>query len=148
MDWENEALMAAQALGAAVLGGLVGSEREQGGRAAGIRTYATVCLGACVFSLVSTHLPGIADQGRISAQVVSGIGFIGAGVIMREQGRVIGLTTAATLWATAAIGVAIAYKMYVLGVLTAVIIFGLLALNRFPGWSRLTSSKEQPPKQD
>ena len=141
MDWKTEALMAAQAILAAFLGGLIGWEREQHGREAGIRTYAAVCLGACVFGLVSSHVPGLGDRTRIAAQVVSGVGFLGAGVILRDQGRVTGLTTAGTLWATAAVGLAIAFGMYALGVLTALIIFGLLALHHCPGWARLKSKQ-------
>jgi len=137
MDWKTELLMAAQAILAALLGGLIGWEREQHGREAGIRTYAAVCLGACVFALVSAHVSGVGDKTRIAAQVVSGVGFLGAGVILRDQGRVTGLTTAGTLWATAAVGLAIAFSMYALGILTALIIFGLLALHHCPGWMRL-----------
>lgn len=137
MDWKTEAIMAGQAILAAFLGGLIGWEREQHGREAGIRTYAAVCLGACVFALVSSHVPGLGDKTRIAAQVVSGVGFLGAGVIMRDQGRVTGLTTAGTLWATAAVGLAIAFNMLVLGILTALIIFGLLALHHCPGWMKL-----------
>ena len=150
MDWIIEALMAAQAILAALLGGVIGWERERHGREAGIRTYAAVCLGACVFGLVSAHVPGLGDKTRIAAQVVSGVGFLGAGVILRDQGRITGLTTAGTLWATAAVGLAIAFGMYALGILTALIIFGLLALHHCPGWARLkgkladSDTKEEP----
>jgi putative Mg2+ transporter-C (MgtC) family protein len=91
--------MAVQAIVAALLGGFIGWERERHGREAGIRTYAAVSLGACLFGLVSTHLSEIGDKARIAAQVVSGVGFLGAGVILRDAGQVTGLTTAATLWA-------------------------------------------------
>lgn len=139
--------MAAQAILAAFLGGLIGWEREQHGREAGIRTYAAVCLGACVFGLVSSHVPGLGDKTRIAAQVVSGVGFIGAGVILRDQGRVTGLTTAGTLWATAAVGLAIAFNMFALGILTALIIFGLLALHHCPGWARLKAKASHATKE-
>ncbi len=144
MDWKTEAMMAGQALVAAVLGGFIGWDRQQQGREAGIRTYAAVSLGACVFGLVSEHVPGFGDKGRIAAQIVSGVGFLGAGVILRERGHVTGLTTAATLWATSAVGLAIAFDMYALGVLTALIVFGLLALQKLPGWSR----KAGPPRRE
>lgn len=137
MDWNTEALMALRALIAALLGALIGWEREQHGREAGIRTYAAVSLGACVFGLVSAHVTGATDPTRIAAGVVTGVGFLGAGVILREQGRIAGLTTAATIWATASVGLAIAYGMYVLGMLTAVVIFGLLALHHLPAWHRV-----------
>lgn len=133
--------MAIQAVVAAFLGGFVGWERERHGREAGIRTYAAVSLGACIFGLVSTHLSETGDKARIAAQVVSGVGFLGAGVILREGGQVTGLTTAATLWATAAVGLAIAFQMYALGILTAIIIYVLLALHHFPGWQRIKSKQ-------
>lgn len=139
MDWNAEALMALRALIAALLGAVVGWERERHGREAGVRTYAAVSLGACVFGLVSAHVTGASDPTRIAAGVVTGVGFLGAGVIMREQGRVAGLTTAATVWATAGVGLAVAYGMYMLGALTAAIIFGLLALHHLPAWHRLKS---------
>lgn len=148
MDWKTELMMAGQAILAAFLGGLIGWEREQHGREAGIRTYAAVCLGACVFGLVSSHVPGLGDKTRIAAQVVSGVGFLGAGVILRDQGRVTGLTTAGTLWATAAVGLAVAFSMYALGILTALIIFGLLALHHCPGWARLKAKAPHSTKED
>lgn len=136
MDWNTELLMALRALIAALLGAFIGWERERHGREAGIRTYAAVSLGACVFGLVSAHVTGVTDPTRIAAGVVTGVGFLGAGVILREQGRVAGLTTAATIWATASVGLGIAYGMYLLGALTALIIFGLLALHHLPAWHR------------
>jgi len=137
MDWEIETLMALRAVAAALLGAFIGWEREQHGREGGVRTYAAVSLGACVFGLVSAHVIGASDPTRIAAGVVTGVGFLGAGVILREQGRVAGLTTAATIWATASVGLAIAYGMYLLGTLTALIIFGLLALHHLPVWHKI-----------
>ena len=146
MDWEIEALMALRALIAALLGAFIAWEREQHGREAGVRTYAAVSLGACVFGLVSAHVVGASDPTRIAAGVVTGVGFLGAGVILREQGRVAGLTTAATIWATASVGLAIAYGMYLLGTLTALIIFGLLALHHLPAWHKINGkAKRRPP---
>lgn len=139
MDWDLETLMALRAVLAAILGGLVGFEREQHGQDAGIRTYAAVSLGACVFGLVSMHAMGKAVDVRIAAQVVSGVGFLGAGVIMRDQGRTTGLTTAATLWTSASIGLSMAFGMYVLSTLTAVITFLLLAVHHIPGWDKVAS---------
>lgn len=139
MDWSTEGLMALRAVLAALLGAIIGWEREQHGREAGIRTYAAVSLGACVFGLVSAHVTGATDPTRIAAGVVTGVGFLGAGVILHEQGRVAGLTTAATVWATASVGLAVAYGMYLLSALTAATIFGLLALHHLPAWRRLKS---------
>jgi len=137
MEWEVEALMALRALTAALFGAFIGWDREEHGRDAGIRTYAAVSLGACVFGLVSAHVSDIGDPTRIAAGVVTGVGFLGAGVILHDRGRVAGLTTAATIWATASVGLAIAYGMYMLGVLTALIIFGLLALHHLPAWHKI-----------
>lgn len=142
MDWGTEILMVARTLLAAVLGGLIGFERERHGRDVGIRTYGAVALGACVFGLVSSHAAGAADPTRIAAQVVTGVGFLGAGVILHEQGRIAGLTTAATIWATASVGLAIAYGMYLLGLLTAAIVFALLALHDLPSWGRLGKTND------
>lgn len=139
MDWNVEALMALRAVLAALLGGLVGFERERHGQDAGIRTYGAVSLGACVFGLVSTHALGGAIDVRIAAQVVSGVGFLGAGVIMREHGRTTGLTTAATLWTSASIGLSMAFGMYVLSTLTAAITFCLLAIHHVPGWNNVSN---------
>lgn len=144
MDWKSEALMALRAVLALLLGGLVGWEREWHGREAGIRTYGAVSLGACVFALLSNHITTGNNPHVIAAGVVTGIGFLGAGVIMRGQGGVIGLTTAATLWATASIGMAAGYGMYTLSVLVAVLVFGLLVLHHISAWGRLKKSQARP----
>jgi len=125
MSWQQDAFLAFRVLIAAVLGGLVGWQREHMGIEAGVRTFAAVSLGACVFGLISQIYDG---DTRISAQVVTGIGFLGAGVIVRGRGHVHGLTTAAALWATASVGLAVAYGRLVLGALVAVILFVLLAI--------------------
>lgn len=103
---------------ATALGGLIGLERELSGKPAGLRTNILICIGATLLMDVSrvvagTATVGPADPGRIAAQVVSGIGFIGAGTILFARGSVVGLTTAATLWVVAAIGLAIGADMYV-----------------------------------
>lgn len=130
MDWNTEIMMAARVIIAAILGALIGWEREAHGHEAGVRTYAAVALGACTFGLISSHADSGADPTRIAAQVVTGIGFLGAGVILRDRGHVTGLTTAATLWATAAVGLALVYGLYILGGLNTVIILGVLSIRR------------------
>ena len=101
-----------------VLGGLIGLEREAHGRAAGLRTHILVCLGSCLIMFTSMHLyevyKGLAqvDPARIAAQVVSGIGFLGAGTILRFRASVRGLTTAASLWTVAGLGLAIGSGFY------------------------------------
>ena len=136
MDFATELLYFARLLLAAILGGLIGWERERCNSDAGIRTYMATSMGACAFSLISLHAGG--DTTRIAAQVVSGIGFIGAGVIFRERAGVAGLTTAATLWATAAVGMASAFGMYLLAVLSSLLLLGTLCLQYFPGWKKIS----------
>jgi len=92
---------------AVTLGGIIGFEREKHGRPAGLRTHMLVALGVVLFCIVSTSYKG-ADPTRISAQVVTGIGFLGAGTILRLGAEVRGLTSAASIWATAAISMAVA----------------------------------------
>lgn len=105
------------------LGGLIGLERELRGYPAGIRTMALVALGSALFTDVSGLLGG---DDRVAAGIVSGVGFLGAGVIFREGYTVRGITTAATIWSAAAIGMAIGVELYVVGVLGAVFIFLVL----------------------
>ncbi len=103
---------------AALLGGLIGSERGRHGRAAGLRTHILVCVGSAMTSLTGLFAVQVLGSGgdvfRISAQVVSGIGFLGVGMILvRNRTVITGLTTAAGLWATATIGIAVGYGFYV-----------------------------------
>lgn len=144
MDWNQEALMALQAVIAVLLGGLIGLEREWHGCEAGIRTYGAVALGSCVFALLSTHITTGNNPHVIASNVVTGIGFLGAGVILRQNGEIVGLTTAATLWATASIGLATGYGMYTLAALVTILIFGLLAVHHLPGWHRLKGPENSP----
>jgi putative Mg2+ transporter-C (MgtC) family protein len=138
VDWRLELVLAGRCLLAALLGAFVGWERERTGRAAGIRTYAAVCMGSCVFGLVSLVAARGFDPTRIAAQVASGIGFLGAGVILREMGKIRGLTTAASLWSAAAVGLAVAFGLYLLAVLTSVILFVLLWLSELSSWSSVS----------
>lgn len=126
---------------AAFLGAIIGFERErhqQNFSSAGIRTYGAIALGACVFGLIGmTSTSG--DQTRVAAQVVSGIGFLGGGIIFRQGDTVKGLTTAATLWATASIGLAVAVGLYITAALTTLLISLLLYLSRLRWWQRISS---------
>ncbi len=122
---------------AALLGGVIGLEREIHGRPAGFRTHLLVSLGACLYVLASIHFytaygifsgtvpPGV-DPGRVAAQVVTGIGFLGAGAIIQEKSSVRGLTTAACLWVAAAIGVACGVGLF--GISLAVTVMSLVSL--------------------
>lgn len=141
MDAEKQLLAAAQILIALLLGGLIGFEREKVGKAAGIRTYAAVCMGSTLFTVISVQLMDIAGASRVVANIVTGIGFLGVGIIFRDasQVRTRGLTTAATVWATAAVGVAVGYSLYIIAIFCSVIIYFLLAIqhyNWFIKWTR------------
>ncbi|MFA5335654.1 MAG: MgtC/SapB family protein [Candidatus Omnitrophota bacterium] len=122
---------------AALLSGLIGYEREIHGRLAGFRTHILVGVGSTLIMLTSMHIfeiyKGVAapDPGRIAAQVVSGIGFLGAGTIIRFKASVRGLTTAASLWTVAGIGLAVGAGVFVPAVATTVIVLSaLFFLNR------------------
>lgn len=125
---------------ACFLGSLIGWERERHRNivSAGIRTYGAICMGACAFGIVSISIAN-ADASRVAAQVVTGIGFLGGGIIFRQGDYVTGLTTAATLWATAAVGLAVSIGMYLLSLLTAILIFLLLYLPRMAWWKKISA---------
>ncbi|MCH7809414.1 MAG: MgtC/SapB family protein [Chloroflexi bacterium] len=108
---------------AAAVGGFVGLERELRGYPAGIRTLALVAIGATLFTEISQLLGG---NDRVAAQIVTGIGFIGAGLIFREGYSVRGITTAATIWAVAAMGMAIGVQLYIVAIAGAVLLFLVL----------------------
>ena len=121
---------------AGVLGGFIGYERERHNRPAGLRTHILVCLGSTLVMIVSVAGfgggPGASgDQARIAAQVVSGIGFLGAGTIMRQGSAVRGLTTAASLWVVAAIGLATGIGLYTAAIATTTLV--LLSLYLLSG---------------
>ena len=120
-----------------LLGSVIGWERERHGVSAGIRTYGAIALGACVFGVVSLTIAG-ADPSRVAAQVATGIGFLCGGVIFRQGDYVRGLTTAATLWATGALGLAVAFGMYFISIFTAFLIFLLLLLSQMKWWKKIS----------
>jgi putative Mg2+ transporter-C (MgtC) family protein len=116
---------------AAALGAIVGYQRERAGKAAGLRTHVLICVGAALFTVASIYGFGAAtDPARIAAGVVVGIGFLGGGVIIRrvEEGIVAGLTTAATIWAVAGIGLAAGAGLYLVSAVTAAITLIVLLL--------------------
>ena len=110
---------------AAILGGVVGIEREMTRRPAGLRTHMLVSLGACLFTIISVSY-FTADQARVAAAVVTGIGFIGAGTIISTRTHVKGITTAASLWVVSAIGMTVGVGSYILAVSAAIIVFVIL----------------------
>lgn len=117
-----------------LLGSTIGLERGRKGHVAGMRTFALICMGATLAMLVSIYIPqtylGLksGDPGRIAAQVISGIGFLGAGAIIQQKGAVKGLTTAAGIWITAAIGLAIGAGMYVIPTMAVALILFILSV--------------------
>jgi len=117
---------------AAALGGIIGWQREKAHKPAGFRTHILISVGAALFTVVSlSGFPGGVPS-QVAAGVVTGIGFLGAGVIMHRTRTVEGLTTAASVWAVAAIGLATGAGMYLLAIITTLIIFLVLFL-RYPG---------------
>jgi len=123
---------------AALMGGLIGYEREHAEKPAGFRTHILVCVGSALFTIVSVY--GFVgensltnDPARIAAGIVVGIGFLGAGTILSRERGVVGLTTAASIWTVAAVGLAVGVGLYLVAITTVIII--LVAL-RLPGGSR------------
>jgi putative Mg2+ transporter-C (MgtC) family protein len=109
---------------AVVLGAAIGAEREISGKAAGLRTNVLICLGAAVFTIISKDMGLGTPEGsltRVAAQIVSGVGFLGAGAIIQDRGGVHGLTTAATIWLVASIGTACGARFYHLAVAVTII---------------------------
>jgi putative Mg2+ transporter-C (MgtC) family protein len=115
---------------AVVIGGLIGAEREFRGKAAGLRTIIFICLGATFFTMASIELGGAEDPVRIASNIVVGVGFLGAGSILQGEGRIVGLTTAATIWLAAALGMGIGGGYY--GPVLIATVVGLLVLLAFP----------------
>ena len=114
---------------AVLAGGLIGIERELRDKAAGFRTLIFISVGACLFTILSAKLASGSDPTRIASNIVTGVGFLGAGVILRDGARVIGLTTAATIWLTAAVGLGIGGGQYLIAgvvVLAALVVLWLL----------------------
>jgi len=125
---------------ACLLGCLIGWERERHRHivSAGIRTYGAIALGSCAFGILSYYITD-SDPSRIAAQVVTGIGFLGGGIIFRQGDYVTGLTTAATLWATAAVGLAVAFGLYFVSFLITLLIYLLLYLPRLTWWKKISA---------
>lgn len=147
MDWgifeENEInvqTIAVRMVLSMILGGVLGLEREARKQNAGLRTNIIICLGSTLLMLLSIYIPQTfsdfqnGDPGRIAAQVVSGIGFLGAGAIFRLGGSTRGLTTAATIWAVAAVGLAVGAGMYIGAIIgTCILLFVLIILGKIEG---------------
>ena len=122
---------------AALLGGAIGAERERTGKWAGLRTHMLIAIGSALLTDISIQIgvrysqgSGAWDPGRIAAQIVTGVGFLGAGTIIQSRGAVHGLTTAAGLWVASAIGIAVGAAFYVEAILTCLVILLILTVLR------------------
>ena len=140
---------------AALLAGIVGAEREWTGQWAGLRTHMLIAVGAALLTHISTTLGAIYhggsnawDPSRMAAEIVSGIGFLGAGTIIQSRGRVHGLTTAAGLWVAAAIGIAVGAKYYKEAALTSIALLVILAALRPLEKRVLSRGKKKVPEDE
>jgi len=121
--------MALRLLLATALGGIIGFQREKSGKEAGLRTNMLICLGSALFTVLSIYGFSGSDPARIAAGIAAGIGFIGAGVILhRTGGAVVGLTSAATIWAVAGIGMAAGAGLFIIAPVATVLVLVILLL--------------------
>lgn len=131
IQW-SELQLAFDLLFAAILGGLIGLEREFQNRSAGLRTLILVSVGAALFggTAIFAFGPGSDGASRILANIIVGIGFLGSGVVLKQEGTVHGLTTAASIWAVAAIAIAVSLNLYFLAIVAEVIVLVTLYVLR------------------
>lgn len=128
---ENSEIIFAMVL-AIALGSILGLQRQRQGKAAGMRTYALVTMGSTLFTLLSRFGFGFGeetDPSRVAAQIVVGIGFLGAGLILHQKNRVVGLTTAAGLWAAAALGMLIGAEWYAIAIVATLFMLTILLID-------------------
>ncbi|MDG1871934.1 MAG: MgtC/SapB family protein [Flavobacterium sp.] len=132
MDINAELIIVSKLIISFFLGAFIGFDRERHGQDAGIRTYAAVCIGATLFTAIAAHL--VNNQGealRVVANIITGVGFLGAGIIYRNNsvGTSHGLTTAATIWCTSAVGVAVGLNMFIISIVASLALYFLLSLH-------------------
>jgi putative Mg2+ transporter-C (MgtC) family protein len=126
VDWKTLVIRLAASI---AVGGLIGLERELEHKPAGLRTIILVCLGSTIFMLIGFELGLVSSElGRIVAGVVTGVGFLGAGAIIRARGEVYGLTTAATIWLASGLGLAIGAGYYILAIIASVFVLLVLRI--------------------
>ena len=133
---------------AIIFGSAIGLERQWSGKAAGLRTNVLICLGAAVFTIISERMAAPnSDITRIAAQIVTGVGFLGAGAIIQDRGGIKGLTTAATIWLVSSIGMACGAGLYALAAVSALsavlVLIGLAKLER--SFQHLSKDRTTPP---
>ncbi len=119
---ENEVILISISL---VVGIIIGAEREYYNKSAGLRTFVLVSFGACIFTILSAKM-GVNSDDRIAANIITGIGFIGGGVIFKDENRISGITTATTIWATASLGMAVGSGYIYLGLLGMILVILIL----------------------
>lgn len=123
-----------------ILGVLIGAEREYRNKSAGLRTFILICFGTCLFTILSIKI-GMDDPDRIAANIITGIGFLGAGVIFKGDNKIDGITTATTIWATASIGMAVGSGYVYLAVLGTLLV--LLILSSLTFFERLIDKEHK-----
>jgi putative Mg2+ transporter-C (MgtC) family protein len=145
MDLTTELTLSARLLVAAVLGSIIGIEREMRDQDAGVGTFAIVCLGACAFAIMSFHLGDApnTDSTRIAASVAGGIGFLGAGIILHRKNQIRGLTTAAALWTVSGVGLAVGFGLYVIAAVATVLCVAILTIRHLPPLERYLSDNDK-----
>jgi putative Mg2+ transporter-C (MgtC) family protein len=146
MNWTNEIVPVFLAVGC---GTVIGLERQLKHKAAGLRTNILICLGAAVFTIISREMASGSQDSitRIAAQIVTGVGFLGAGAVIQDRGGVHGLTTAATIWLMASIGMACGARFYGLAILSTilalVVLVGLWQVDKYIGVDRGNGRKKE-----
>ena len=146
MDWQSEIVPVLLAVGC---GTVIGLERQLKHKAAGLRTNILICLGAAVFTIISREMASGSQDSitRIAAQIVTGVGFLGAGAVIQDRGGVHGLTTAATIWLMASIGMACGARFYGLAIfstiLALVVLVGLWQVDKYIGVGRDNGRKKE-----
>jgi putative Mg2+ transporter-C (MgtC) family protein len=144
---ETQAMIVAQVILAGILGMIIGFDRERKHRDAGIRTMTLVAMGSCLFTALSIEAFAGSDPGRVAAQIIPGMGFIGAGAIIKEGRNIQGLTTAATMWVTAAMGMAVGTGNWFVAIATTVAVwFVLVVLQRFKRQIPVTNETQELPE--
>ncbi|HAP94664.1 MgtC/SapB family protein [Epilithonimonas hominis] len=142
MDLRFELIIAAKLFLSIVLGCIIGFERETSHKDAGIRTFGAITLASCLFVAIASHLTDDKSAiARMLAAIATGLGFIGAGLSFKDKSNsLMGLKTSSALWATAAVGSAVALNMYVLAIFSTVLIYILLSLNKFTWFRKIIKS--------
>jgi putative Mg2+ transporter-C (MgtC) family protein len=132
MNINFELVMVGKLVVAFIFGAFIGYDREKQGADAGIRTYAAICFGSTLFTAIADSFNDITSASRIIANIIIGIGFLGAGIISKNEGAngAYGLTSAATVWCTAAVGVAVGLDMFIIAIVASCMLYFLLSLDR------------------